>query len=243
MDKAALQAFRSQIYSMEKALVTMRAYMDHHIQDAPFDADPQDATGSVANALESLLTRFSPDVVEREVQAYEDIARGVCLGFHSGAGGFSCKVKTDTYHDQSNTEDPNAGTSCLLICPSIDPEHGLKYFTLETDVSIDQLQEINNMTLDFVPAFSSSSGELAGNFSMYLRLYFPNSKHEDYYHKLFPVLGVPLAFSYHIDDAKFEALPLTEAIGARIIINLPRTILDLNRILVSSFTMTGVRVL
>jgi len=242
MDKAALQAFRSQICSMEKVLVTMRAYMDQHIQNAPFDADMQDLTGPVENALESLLTRFSPDVTERKVQAYEEITRGVCVGFSSDAGGFSCKVKTDTYHDDSNADDPTAGTSCLLICPSIDPEHDLTYFTLETDVSIDALREINNLTLDFVPAFNASSDELIGNFSMYLRLYFPDSRHEDYHHRSYPALGIPLAFSYHIDEAQYESLPLVEAIGARIIVNLPRATSELNRILVSSFTMTGIRV-
>src|SRR5690606_12083811 len=155
---------------------------------------------------------------------------------------FTCKVKTDTYHDDSNTEDPTAGTSCLLIFPSIDPEHELTYFTLETEVSIDALREINNLTLDFVPAFSASSDELVGNFSMYLRLYFPESRHEDYQHKSYPALSIPLAFSYHIEDAQYESLPLADAIGARIIINLPRATSELNRILVSSFTMTGVRV-
>ncbi|WP_193089797.1 hypothetical protein [Advenella sp. FME57] len=242
MDKAALQAFRSQIYSMEKALVTMRAYMDEHIQNAPFDADAQDFTGPVENALESLLTRFSPEVTEQAVQAYEEITRGVCVGFSLDAGGFSCKVKTDTYHDESDAEDPTAGSSCLLIYPSIDPEHDLTYFTLETDVSIDALREINNLTLDFVPAFSASSDELVEDFSMYLRLYFPDSRHEDYHHKSYPALGIPLAFSYHIDDAQYESLPLAEAIGARIIINLPRATSDLNRILLSSFMMTGARV-
>jgi len=216
--------------------------MDQHIQDAVSDEKHSDFPLGVENSLESLLNRFSPDVGERRVQPYEEIAPGVCVGFSSEAGVFHCSVKTDTYHDESDTEDPAAGTSCLLINPHFDPEHPLTYFTLETDVSIDGLRDIDDLNLDFVPAFNSSSDELVGNFSLFLRLYFPNSTHQDYFHKSYPVLGIPLGFSYHLEKTQYESLPLDEAIGARIIINLPRAADNLNRILVSSFTMTGARV-
>jgi len=227
---------------MEKVLVTMRAYMDQYIQNAATEDTLGDLSLGVENSLETLLKRFSPEVKERQVQAYEEIVPGVCVGFSSEAGSFYCSAKTDTYHDDANIEDPAAGTSCLLIHPNLDPEHPLTYFTLETDVSIDGLREINNLTLDFVPAFNSRTDELVGSFSLFLRLYFPDSTHLDYHNQSYPVMGIPLGFSYHLQESQYEALPLGEAIGARIIINLPRSINDLNRILVSSFAIVGDKV-
>lgn len=218
-ERAVLDRYRKTLYSMERMVRSLRVELEGGLLDAGLGIGPH-CRIIIPSGLDTLLSGANP-IDDMILMPQQEIFRGVSCSYNHERGGTRISARCVSFDPENPQDTP---TSCLVLAPAFNPADMPTWMTLETNLDVAALSRVKALDLQFVCHFRHLTEERLGNFNINLRVSNAagsSQTYADYYHRSFPSIGVPLEFTYSINEVQWADVDLESATEAKILVNLP----------------------